>query len=72
MGCSKSSSRREVQTNRGLLVYFLVSQETRKISNKQPKCTFKSTSKRKTSKDQNYKEGNNKDESRNKLNRDKK
>ena len=37
MGCSKSSAKREVYINKSL------PQETRKISNKQPKLTLKTT-----------------------------
>ena len=47
MGCSKSSSKREVYSNTNL------PQETRKISNKQPNITPKGTRKRRTNKTQN-------------------
>ena len=42
MGCSKSSSKREVYSNTSL------PQETRKISNKQPNVTSKATRERRT------------------------
>ena len=42
MGCNKSSSKREFNSNTSL------SQETRKISNKQPNLTPKGTRKRRT------------------------
>ena len=41
MGCNKSSSKREVYSN------TILPQETRKISNRQPKFTPKATGKRK-------------------------
>ena len=44
MGCSKSSSKREVYSN------TILPQETRKISNKQPNLTPKATRKRRTNK----------------------
>ena len=44
MGCSKSSSKREVYSNTTL------PQETRKISNKKPNLTPKATSERRTNK----------------------
>ena len=66
MGCHKSSSKREVYSNRSL------PQETRKFSNKQPNLTPKATRERRTKKPHNQqKERNHKDQSRNKLNRDK-
>ena len=46
MGCSKSSSKREVYSN------TILPQETRKISNKQPKLTPKATRERGTNKTQ--------------------
>ena len=46
MGCSKSSSKREVYTN------TILSQETRKISNKQPNLTPQATRERSTNKAQ--------------------
>ena len=48
MGCSKSSSNREVYSN------TIPSQETRKTSNRQPKFTPKTTGKRRTKTPQNY------------------
>ena len=42
MGCSKSSSKREVYSN------TILPQETRKISNRQPNFTHKTTGKRRT------------------------
>ena len=66
MGCSKSSSKREVCSNTTL------PQETRKTSNRQPNITPKTTGKRKTTKNTHPKlvEGrNNKDPSRNKSKR---
>ena len=61
MGCSKSSSKREVYRNTSL------SQETRKISNIQPNFIPKKTTERRTDKTQSkQKERNHKDESRNK------
>ena len=44
MGCSKSSSKREVYNN------TILPQETRKISNKQPILTPKATGERRTTK----------------------
>ena len=44
MGCSKSSSKREVYSN------TILPQETRKISNKQPDLTPKATRERRTNK----------------------
>ena len=44
MGCSKSSSKREVYSN------TILPQETRKISNRQPNFTPKTTGKRRTKK----------------------
>ena len=44
MGCSKSSSKREVYSN------TILNQETRNISNKQPKLTPKAIRERKTKK----------------------
>ena len=46
MGCSKISSKREVYTN------TILSQETRKISNKQPNLTPQATRERSTNKAQ--------------------
>ena len=61
MGFSKSSSKREVYSN------TIPTQETRKTSNRQPNFIPKATGKRKTKKPQNqYKERNHKDPSRNK------
>ena len=66
MGSSKSSSKREVQSNTSL------PQESRKISNEQPSLTPKAPREKRTNKTQNEKkERNNKDVSRNKRNRDK-
>ena len=45
MGCSKSSSRREVYSN------TILPQETREILNRQPHFTPKTTGKRRTKKD---------------------
>ena len=42
MGCSKSSSKREVYSN------TILPQETRKTSNRQPNFTLQTTGKRKT------------------------
>ena len=42
MGCSKSSSKREVYSNK------ILPQETRETSNRQPKFTPKTTGKRRT------------------------
>ena len=44
MGCSKSSSKREVYSN------TILTQETRKTSNRQPNFTPKTTGKRRTKK----------------------
>ena len=44
MGCSKSSSRREVYSN------TILPQGTRKTSNRQPNFTTKTTAKRRTTK----------------------
>ena len=44
MGCSKSSSKREVYSN------IILPQETRKTSNRQPNFTPKTTGKRRTKK----------------------
>ena len=52
MGCSKSSSKREVYSNTTL------PQETRKTSNRQPNFTPKTTGKRRTKKHQNQQEEN--------------
>ena len=46
MGCSKSSSKREVYSNTSL------PQETRKVSNKQLNCTPKATRERRANKTQ--------------------
>ena len=48
MGCSKSSSKREVYNNNDTSL----PQETRKISNKQPNLTPKVTRERRTNKTQ--------------------
>ena len=62
MGCSRSCSKREVYSNIGL------SQERRKISNKQPNLPSKGILKRRTSKAQSQqKEGNNNDQKGNKI-----
>ena len=64
MGCSKSSSKREVYSN------TILPQETRNISNKQPKLTPKAIRERRTKKPQSQqKERNHKDQSRNKWKR---
>ena len=61
LGSSKSSSKREIYSNK------ILPQETRETSNRQPKFTPKATGKRRTKKPQNYqKERNHKDLSRNK------
>ena len=61
MGCSKSSSKREVYSNTNL------PQETRKISKKQLNHTLKAIRERKTKKPQSQqKERNHKDQIRNK------
>ena len=49
MGCSKSSSKREVYSN------TILCQETRKMSNRQPNFTPKTTGKRRTTKKKNPK-----------------
>ena len=60
MECSKSSSKREFYSDRGL------PQETRKTSNKQPNDKAKVTRKRRINEAQSYqKEGNNKSQNRN-------
>ena len=48
MGCSKGRSKREVYSN------TVLTQETRKITNKQPNLTPKATRKRRTNKTQNW------------------
>ena len=61
MGCSKSSSKREVHRDTGL------PQETRKFSKKQPKLPPRRIRKRRTNKTQSQpKDGNNKDQRGNK------
>ena len=60
IGCSKSSSKREVCSNKGL------PQEPRKISNKQPTLPYKRISKRTNKAQSQQKEGNNRYESGNK------
>ena len=66
MGCSKSSSKREVYS------YTSVPQKRRKNANKQSKLTPKGTREIRTNKTQSYqKETNHKDQSRNKWNRNK-
>ena len=50
MGCSKSSSKREVYSN------IILPQETRKISNKQPNLTPKAIRERRTKKPQSQQE----------------
>ena len=52
MGCSKSSSKREVYSN------TILTQETRKTSNRQPNFTPKTTGKRGTKKPPKLVEGN--------------
>ena len=65
MGCSKSSSKREVYTDTGL------PQDIRKISNKQPNPPSKGIRRIRTNKTQSQqKNRNNKDQSRYKQNRD--
>ena len=60
MGCSKSSSNREVYSN------TILPQETRNISNKQSNLTPKGTRERRTNKTESeQKERNHKDQSRN-------
>ena len=51
MGCSKSSSKREVYSN------TILPQETRKISNKQPNLTPKAVRERRTKKPPKLAEG---------------
>ena len=64
MGCSKSSTKREVYSN------TILPQEIRNISNKQPNLTPKAIRERRTKKTQiQKKERNNKDQSRNKWDR---
>ena len=58
---SKGSYKTVVYTDTGL------PQEIRKISNKQPNLPYKGSRKRRTNKTQNQKEGNNKDQSKNKI-----
>ena len=66
MGHSKSSSKREVYTN------TILSQETRKISNKQPNLTIQATRERSINQIQSQEKGkNDKYQCRNELNRDK-
>ena len=61
MGCSKSSSKREVYSN------SISPQETRKISNKQPNLHLKQLEKAKQKEKESYqKERNHKDQIRNK------
>ena len=48
MGCSKSSSKREVYSN------TVLPQETRNISNKQPNLTLTAITERRTKKPQSY------------------
>ena len=61
MGCSKSSSKREVYSN------TILPKEIRKISNKQSNLTPKGTRERRTNKTQSeQKERNHKDQIRNK------
>ena len=61
MGCSKSSSKREVYSN------TILPQETRNISNKQPNITPKGTRERRTNKTPKLADGrNHKDQIRNK------
>ena len=60
MGCSKSSSKREVYSDTSL------PQETRKISSKQPKLPSEVIRKRINKAQRQQKEGNNKDERGNK------
>ena len=60
MRCGKSSSKREIHSDRCLL-------QTRKLSNKLPTLPYKGIRKRRTNKAQNQqKEGNNKDQRGNK------
>ena len=66
MGCNRSSSKREVYSN------TILPQKTRKISNKQPNLTPKTTTERRTDKTQSYQqERHHKGQSRKKWNRDK-
>ena len=58
MGCSKSSSKREVYSN------TILPQETRKTSNRQPKFTLKTTGKGRTNQNK-QKERNHEDPIRN-------
>ena len=60
MEYSKSSSKREVYTN------TILSQETRKISNKQPNLTPKATREKKNKQNPKLVESNHKDKNRNK------
>ena len=61
MGCSKRSSKRELDNN------SVLPQEARKISSKQPNLTPKANRKRRTNKTQSLqKEKNHNDQSRNK------
>ena len=62
MGCSQSSSKREVYSN------TILPQETRTASNRQPNFTPKITGKRRTKRSQNQqKKGNHKEPSKNKC-----
>ena len=64
MGCSKSSSKREVYSN------IILPRETRKISNKQSNLTLKAIRERRTKKPQSLqKERNQNDQIRNKCKR---
>ena len=64
MGFSKSNSKKEVYSN------IILTQETRKASNRRPKSTFKATGKRGTKNPQSQqKEGDHKNQSRNKWKR---
>ena len=63
MGCSKSTSKREVYSNK------ILPQETRKTSNRQPNFTPKTTGKREKKPTQLLEEINYKDLSRNKWKR---
>ena len=65
MGCSKSSSKREVYS------YTSLPQETRKISNKQSNLTPKGTRERTNKTQSQQKERNRKDQIRSKRNRNK-
>ena len=60
MGCSKSSSKRELYSNK------IIPQETRKISNRQPNSTPKTIGKKRTIKNLKLEGRNHKDPSRNK------